>query len=96
MCDKMSPEQAEKLKVELKAAFDSFDKDKSGNIDCKEFESVLTQFNASSECKKKIEPEKIKTLAAQFIQAADKNADGKVNFGEFHKFLIDALGGCKK
>ena len=94
MCEKLTPEQKEKMKAECKKAFDSFDNDKSGTIDCKEFENVLVKYNATSECKKKLEPAKIKELATQFIEVADKNADGKVNFEEFFKFLKEAFG-CK-
>jgi len=78
--------------VEIKKAFDEFDADKSGQIDSKEFENVLVKYNASPECKKKIEPTKIKEIASQFIQVADKNADGKVNFYEFFRFFLEALG----
>jgi Ca2+-binding EF-hand superfamily protein len=90
----MTPEEKQKMKAAVKEAFDKFDKDKSGHIESKEFESVLTEYNASSECKKKIEPAKIKEIAGQFIQVADKNADGKVNFEEFYRFLLEAFG-CK-
>jgi len=91
MCQKLSPEECQKLKVEIKKAFDDFDTDKSGQIDAKEFENVLGKYNSSPECKKKMEPAKIKEIASQFIEVADKNADGKVNFNEFFKFLLEAL-----
>lgn len=91
MAQKLTPEQAEKLKVEIKKIFDEFDTDKSGHIESKEFENVLVKYNSSSECKKKLEPAKIKEITASFIQVADKNADGKVSFAEFYKFLLEAL-----
>lgn len=67
MAQKLTPEQAEKLKVEIKKIFDEFDTDKSGNIESKEFENVLIKYNSSSECKKKLEPAKIKEITAVII-----------------------------
>lgn len=67
MAQKLTPEQAEKLKVEIKKIFDEFDTDKSGHIESKEFENVLVKYNSSSECKKKLEPAKIKEITAVII-----------------------------
>jgi len=73
----------------LKEAFDHFDADKSGHIDTKEFENAARKFNEKSETK--MSDAKIKESAAQFVKLADKNADGKVSFNEFFKFMCDAL-----
>ena len=94
MAQKLSPQDRAELEKALKEAFNSFDTDKSGQIDCKEFENVLVQYNASPECKKKMDPAKIKNIASDFIKVADQNADGKVNYQEFLNFMLEALG-CK-
>jgi len=87
----LTPAEAEQFKKALKEAFDKFDSDKSGSIDSKEFENVLCKFNASSECKTKTDAAKIKETAKKFIETADKDADGKVNFYEFYRFVLQAF-----
>jgi Ca2+-binding EF-hand superfamily protein len=91
MSRKLSPEEAKDLKEFAKAAFDAFDTDKSGQIEVKEFEQVLKQFNESSACKQKLDDAAIKKTSEEFIRLADKDSDGKVNFQELYKFLLVAV-----
>ena len=71
-------------KAKAKAAFDVFDKDKSGSIDAKELEGVLTDLNKKTG--NKLSAEKIKEESKKFIEDVDKSKDGKVSFEEFCKF----------
>jgi len=92
----MSPADAEKLKVELKKAFDEFDLDKSGEIDRNEFDKVVTKYNASPACKKKLDPAQIKEMTSTFIKGADKDSSGTVSFQEFYLFIEKSLNAhCK-
>jgi Ca2+-binding EF-hand superfamily protein len=89
MSKKLTPEEAEKLKICLKEAFDHFDADKSGNIDAKEFENAARKFNETGQTK--MSEAKIKESATEFIKLADRDADGKVSFYEFYRFMFSAL-----
>jgi Ca2+-binding EF-hand superfamily protein len=91
MSKKLTPEEAKSLKDFAREAFAAFDTDKSGQIETKEFEQVLRQFNESSANKKKLDEAEIKQTSEDFIRLADKNADGKVNFDELYKFLLVAV-----
>ena len=92
MPKQLTPEEAENVKKMLKEAFDTFDCDKNGSIESKEFESVAKKFNEKSATK--LSDAKIKETTAEFIKLADRDADGKVNFFEFYKFMLAALD-CK-
>ena len=91
MSRKLSPAEAKDLKEFALEAFNAFDVDKSGQIETREFEAVLRQFNDSSACKEKLDEATIKKTSQDFVNLADKNADGKVNFDELHKFLLVAV-----
>lgn len=60
----------------LKAAFDMFDKDKSGNISVDEIKKVLS-FG------KDIDEEMIKNIISQI----DENNDGEIQFNEFSNMM---------
>ena len=72
-------------KAALTKAFQSVDKDKSGTIDAKELEGVLTTYYTSA--KKPVDNAKIKGEAQKFITEVDKSKDGKVSLEEFLKYF---------
>lgn len=72
-----SVDKDELLKEEkLKAAFDLYDKDKSGSISIEEFKTILG-------VGKKISPE----VWDQMVTEIDENGDGEVDFGEFKTMM---------
>ena len=91
MSKTLTADEAKNLRDFAQEAFAAFDTDKSGQIETKEFEQVLRQFNSSSACKEKLDEAAIKKTSEDFVRLADKNADGKVNFDELYKFLLVAL-----
>lgn len=69
MSRQLTADEARELKEFAKAAFDAFDTDKSGQIETKEFEAVLRQFNDSSACKEKLADATIKQTSEVSIPA---------------------------
>ena len=67
--------------VEIDMAFKIFDRDGSGYIDEKEFKSVVTQMgNALTNAE-----------ADEFIQEADLNGDGKLDYDEFMQMMLQSI-----
>ena len=64
--------------LELREAFNVFDKDKNGEIDREELKDVLKTLTGVSHSEAEID---------LMIKEADTNNDGKVNFQEFKKMM---------
>ena len=64
-----------KTDVDVKATFDMFDKDKSGDVTTAELESFFHGMDA----------EKLKAMVSQ----VDKNGDGKINFQEWAQAMAN-------
>jgi Ca2+-binding EF-hand superfamily protein len=67
-------------KEKVQRAFQFFDKDGSGSIDAEEIKEVLGLTNNQNLNKE------ITTIVAQ----VDKNGDGKLDFKEFERMLVQA------
>lgn len=67
--------------AQIKAAFDSFDADKSGKINTQELHGVLTQcgVNVSAD------------QCGQLIKMFDADGSGQMEFNEFCKLVEEAL-----
>jgi len=88
---KLSPEETRVLKEHARIAFETFDVDKSGQIEARECEQVIRQFNESSANQQKLDDATVKKAIEDFIRYADKNGDGKVNYEELYKYLLAAV-----
>lgn len=75
--------------VNLRAAFELFDKDKGGTISTQEVAEILGRNSCKDE-----------TVWEQIIKEVDQNGDGEIDFKEFKQmvsgFLDDNLDGTKK
>jgi len=72
-------------KAKLTAAFNQVDTDKSGWIDVKEVENVLTNYYKSAG--KTCDPAKCKKEAGDFMKDVDQNKDSKITLDEFLKYF---------
>ena len=70
---------------QIKAAFDAFDADKSGQISSKELEAILLK------CGVKVN----EAQCAQLIKMFDANNSGMMEFPEFEKLIDEALKHAK-
>lgn len=66
---------------QIKAAFDAFDADKSGQISSKELEQILLK------CGVKV----TEAQCGQLIKMFDANNSGQMEFPEFEKLIEEAL-----
>jgi Ca2+-binding EF-hand superfamily protein len=67
--------------AQVKAAFDAFDADKSGQISCGELSQILAK------CGVKVSEDQCKQLIKMF----DANGSGMMEFNEFQNLINEAL-----
>jgi len=92
---KLTPEEVRVLKEYTRIAFETYDVDKSGQIEARECEQVIRQFNESTANQKKLDDATIKKAIEDFIHLADKNGDGKVNIEELYKYVLTLADACE-
>ena len=71
--------------AQIKAAFDAFDSDKSGQISCTELEQILIK------CGVKVNA----AQCSQLIKMFDANNSGMMEFNEFERLIDEALKHAK-
>lgn len=71
--------------AQVKAAFDAFDADKSGQISSKELEQILMK------CGVKVN----EAQCSQLIKMFDANNSGQMEYEEFQKLIDEALKHAK-
>ena len=93
------PMPANPSDAQIKAAFDAFDADKSGQISSTELASALTKrrfdfiakYKFDKEMKNYIKVGITPAEAAQFIKMFDTNSSGMMEFNEFQRLIEEAL-----